>query len=718
MSHYDDLIEASNSFKYLMIRSDENTKTAIDSIDSFQYCIDRMRLKMNAYSDATKSCQIKLDNIHRCLEKVDSMSQYVQNIDKNEKFISIGPGDQLKEYLDLLNTYSTFENANQTEENNSKLNRIIKLVRKGEKILLNEFQNILKHYSSFELTENFIKFIRNSNQSDEHYMSKETLKKLETIAKWLSKRKKSQDLKYNEIRLEFINHVTLSINQKDSLSIKSVQSQPQFNSHLIRNSQSFASFKKPTSSSSLISLTPYNMLSQFHDALKTLCRLLIHEKSIVNRIFDDEIKANLRHRLVELLSDRMQAESELLLITTSQEFKKAGNCGHDIVKEMINILRKLNHFREISEYSKSNHVITQNIGILISNLHKLNSIILNSYLDNVKNGLSNVSLFPSDCGIHEFTENTCQILKMLKTNETHMEASLRVLYGNELKRKTNVGKYYWTLVKSLNNFLIEEATHVNTQSSNALINSSKFKNGLGSLRGYVFLLNNLDYILETCDSIGIIQLIEQVNDGFKQLINESITKNCEKAVEIFHEIHIKWFNQAYGVDDTNDMEDDCLFKLASSSESNASLDSISSLKKINRAKNKTKKLFNNVKNAVRVSKRYSNVNFSINPNKEPCSQLIKITKKDDDFYESMRSSLVEQILVIFRITTQTILINPVLNSHIKEIIERYIEPIFDDLDKTGELIEFAEKLFDKISIKDGNSIKKQIFSEIFPNYKL
>jgi hypothetical protein len=717
MSHFDDLIEASNRFKYLMIRSDEITKTTIDTIDSFQNCIDRIKLKMNAYSNATQSCEIKLENIQRCLIKVDSISSLIQNIDQNEKFIAMGPGDQLQEYLDLLSTYYSFENINKMEENNSKLNKIVKLVKKGERILLNEFQNIIKHYSSYELTENFIKFIRNSKRLDEHYMSNETLKKLETIAKWLCARKKSQDLKYNDIRFEFISHVTIWISQKDNLSIKSAQSQPQSTNYLLKTSQSLANLKKPNSTNSLTSLSPFNVLTQFHDTINFFCRLLIHEKSILNRIFDDLMRDNFRHMLVELLLERMQAELELILVSLSQEFKRAGNCGYDVVNEMMIILRKISHFREISDYSKSNRVITQRIGTLITNLHNLNSIILNSYLINVKNGLSNVYLFPSDCGIHEFTESTCKILKILKINEIHIEASLRVLYGIELKRKTNVGKYYWTLIKSLNSFLIEEASHVNTQSSNALINSSKFKNGIGSLRGYVFLLNNLDYILETCDSIGVIQLIELVNDGFKQLIDESITKNCEKAVEIFHEIHIKWFNHS-NEDDLNDMDEDCLFKLASSSDSNASLDSMSSFKKLNRAKNKTKSLFNNVKNVVRVSKRYSNVNFSTNPNKESNSQLIKITKKDNYFHESARDSLREQLLVVFRVTTQTILINPVLNSHIKEMIERYIEPILDDLDRAGILQEFAEKLFDKISKKDGNLIKKQIFSEIFPNYKL
>jgi hypothetical protein len=340
----------------------------------------------------------------------------------------------------------------------------------------------------------------------------------------------------------------------------------------------------------------------------------------------------------------------------------------------------------------------------------------------------------------------------------------------------------WLIIRRLNSFLIEEANKSSTISSSAITNISSTKSGIIHLKAYIFLLNNLEFILDCAAELNLFDLFRLINKNFDNFIEESIQKNCEKACEIFQDINAKskiiakqTDSNAYMLDSINLSEKSSLnsnlnekqfsgynSKRSSFAEKNnietdlpSSLQAeineqqqyLNNLSKISSASSVAKRAFKSFKTAVLRPKSTSDditgSDTDLNSNKDSNDlNLVRVTKfgaasnhssnqinlssdmallnvtRNVSELRKRRLALTQQLATAIELSTKLVVINPNSNARIKEIVRANLNPVFDSLE-VSEISNIVRKVFPNQSFSDkSRSLKDQVFDEMFPNYKL
>jgi hypothetical protein len=556
----------------------------------------------------------------------------------------------------------------------------------------------------------------------------------------------------------------------------------------LRNSTSSASVKIHKTRS-------LDCIDMFNDNLNFCLKILQHEKLIISYIFkkSDDTCNELLTSLAVLIIDEIQNELSLFL-TQNIDFKKLSNNGPYVVQAIITLVAKVDMLKATSGLESNTMESSLRLLNFSSSLNTITSQILYYYLDTIKTGYFNHYQFPPDCSIHEFCESTCRIIRNIKSKEGVLDNALHLLcenfidktsseeshdpnepfrgryrlksnafleqQHNDNDKRLDYAKYFWLIIKRLNIFLIDEAIKSSTTSTSAITNISSTKNGIINLKAYVFLLNNLEYILETASELNLVEQFRLINTNFDNFINESIQKNCEKACDIFQDINLKW-KTIVKQTETNQM---MLESVNGTSEKRMSICSestqlpsnfqaelneqqqyVHNLSKIQSASTVAKKAFKSFKsavlrpksisddvavsdseennvhndeaNSVRATK-FGSISMQGNlSNNAACDMtLLNITRNISEL-KKRRLALVQQLTTAIELSTKVVVINSSLNSRIKEIVRVNLNPVLDSLEQTGEIRGIIRKIFPNHNFT-ALSLKNQIFDEMFPNYKL
>ena len=697
-----ELRDAVSQITCIMEQSERVTKATLDSLKLVDTNILNAKQKMDHFFSFMDEKQFKLNNLERSIKSLDNLSKFFDTIDEDQKYIQNGPQGSLEEYIKRLENLKSFHKYNLSDNKSyatssylftARMRQLKVLLIEGERILMDEFKNIIKHYSSQETIISFINYLINVtdfhsvnlNQNDQQnfllFIPKETLQKLQVICTWFLIKEQNgefyderneywdiiEKLKYIDVRFEFIKliikyYLRLSSQaESSSLSLAALtvtpitsQTSGQFLQPNMFNSQSSKSssmsminkflhlnhnisdnnggqsadvgkrspnirhkskygdsdklndgdprqvdsprissnnlqllvdesnklllnkMKSSSSTSKSHKSRSLECIESFSDSLNFCLKVLQHEKLIVNYIFrnSEETCNELLTKLAVLVIEEIQ--NELILFSNQNiDFIKPANNGPYVVKSIIQLVLKVDMLKQNTHGLELNNIESASrLFQFSSSLNMITAKILFFYLDAIKSGYFNIYQFPSDCSIHEFCVNTCEIMRTIKTNEGVLDNAIHILCENfidkasteekydpsepfkgryrlksdafidhqnaETERRLEYAKYFWLIIKRLNSFLIEEANKSSTISTSAITNISSTKNGIIHLKAYVFLLNNLEYILDCAAELNLFDLFRLINKNFDNFIDESIQKNCEKACEIFQDINAKW----------------------------------------------------------------------------------------------------------------------------------------------------------------------------------
>jgi hypothetical protein len=177
----------------------------------------------------------------------------------------------------------------------------------------------------------------------------------------------------------------------------------------------------------------------FCENLNFCLRILKHEKSIITRIFknSEETKHELLCNLTILIIDEIQTEFESFL-TYGVDFKQVQNNGHQVVNAIIQLVIKIDKLKEnTNDLQIFDIPCAAKLIQFSSSLREITSQILFYYLEAIKTGFGNTFIVPIDSSVHEYSQQTCEILRLLRTNEDILDGTIRILCENYFDKQTS-----------------------------------------------------------------------------------------------------------------------------------------------------------------------------------------------------------------------------------------------------------------------------------------
>jgi hypothetical protein len=286
--------------------------------------------------------------------------------------------------------------------------------------------------------------------------------------------------------------------------------------------------------------------------------------------------------------------------------------------------------------------------------------------------------------------------------ETASEAKQEANEEFEHSPKWHFAKYYLFIADRLESFLNYEANKIglNPQTSNLLANfkpskasilqtnsltgSSNFILNLRLFKACVFMVNNLDYIMETVKEMNILNLLKKMNPEFEDKLTSSINNYIEKSCELFNYIDLKWAKLNATSEDKKDgrLENSSSTSSASSYKSSSSLSNRSLSIETLDFKQQGSKLFKNPFNDTKK-------------------------KRKENFFIILKET--------FEILMRTAIENTNSNETLKSKVVDYFSPIFESLEASGDLIQLANNIKLNYMPDKGVSLKDTILSEVYPN---
>jgi hypothetical protein len=281
------LLEFSTTVRSLLQKSDMSTKFAIESFDYLDKSVSYHKEKLRTFLTEIDLKILREKNLKMASKELESFLTIVDIIERDKLEIMQGPKGNLIQYIKNMEHANQIENYSWIKEQSSKFaNKRVELcyfkfktlIRHGENILLDEFQNQIRHFSQNENILIFINFLimkdedeqkaetlndarvsdentkdsvsfygsgdqifnMNENTSEviemsyEFFMPKETLTNLEAIISWFLQREQqyelynekrehcdiNQKLKYSEMRSEFLKLCLKRYSKMNSLGFK------------------------------------------------------------------------------------------------------------------------------------------------------------------------------------------------------------------------------------------------------------------------------------------------------------------------------------------------------------------------------------------------------------------------------------------------------------------------------------------------------------------
>ena len=177
-----DLIDFKANVKALMQKSDLATKTAVESFTYLETSISDYKSRMENLFQSIELKKLRMTNILKASNELEKFLVIIDNIDNDVSQIMQGPKGILGTYIDKLEEIRRIDSYNWIKgldkisspiDNKAYSNyhtyydKYKVLMRNGERVLLQEFQDIIKHYSNIEQMQTFIDYlISNEDQAD------------------------------------------------------------------------------------------------------------------------------------------------------------------------------------------------------------------------------------------------------------------------------------------------------------------------------------------------------------------------------------------------------------------------------------------------------------------------------------------------------------------------------------------------------------------------
>lgn len=200
------LLEFSSNLRILMQKSELATNFAIESFDYLNKCVRLHQENLTKIFNGIDLIELREKNLILASTELEAFLTMLDLIERDRLEIMHGPRGSLPKYISSLEQIKLLEKYTWIKENSSKFanNRVElcyykfkKLIMHGEKILLNEFQNLTKHYSANEQLFPFIDFIINSDIDIEN-----TDSSIEDTASKIANRIHSEDSSYKSKIIE------------------------------------------------------------------------------------------------------------------------------------------------------------------------------------------------------------------------------------------------------------------------------------------------------------------------------------------------------------------------------------------------------------------------------------------------------------------------------------------------------------------------------------
>jgi len=275
------LLDFSQTVRILMEKSELATNFAIESFDNLDKSVSFHQENLKTIFSEIDLKILREKNLKIASKELEAFLNLIDTIEKDKLEIAQGPRGLLSKYITNLEHIKQIDNYPWVKEQSSKFaNKRVELcylkfnslISHSEKILLDEFQNQIKHYSSSEQVLTFIDFLiskedaiddtkpedepkeeigskLNSNRvtsddtinknksieiSEDSFMPKETLINLEIITWWFLQREQqyelydeklqhcdiNQKLQFCQTRNEFLKTCLITYSKMNSLGFK------------------------------------------------------------------------------------------------------------------------------------------------------------------------------------------------------------------------------------------------------------------------------------------------------------------------------------------------------------------------------------------------------------------------------------------------------------------------------------------------------------------
>ena len=162
------LLDFSLTIRNLMDKSENATKFAIESFEYLDKSVNFHQENLRTIFSEIDLKMLREKNLKIASQELDTFLTIVDTIEKDKFEIMQGPRGLLSQYIKNLEYIKQIENYTWIKEQSTKFaNKRVEvcyakfnsLIRHSEKILLDEFQNLIKHYSNSEQALTFIDFL-------------------------------------------------------------------------------------------------------------------------------------------------------------------------------------------------------------------------------------------------------------------------------------------------------------------------------------------------------------------------------------------------------------------------------------------------------------------------------------------------------------------------------------------------------------------------------
>ncbi|CAF0823841.1 unnamed protein product [Brachionus calyciflorus] len=474
--------------------------------------------------------------------------------------------------------------------------------------------------------------------------------------------------------------LTSSIFTADNIDLKRMT---RYNSNMSLNLENLS----PNISGSTFSLLknkqpdqkPVELIEIFSENLDFCLKVLKHEKILIREIYSKskETQNELISKLTLLVVEEIKKECEIFF-KNSLDFTKFTNISDNVISSITRLKIKIKHLIETTSCIQTSDLASGFSIIQFSlRINEIASQIFQTYLSVVQTGYLNTSNVPNNSALHPYCVKICDTWAFIRDNESFVVDSIMLTcdsienakkkrqsktIDSDLSDRWYCAKYYSFLIEKLDNFLIDctvkfcESSKFNFITPSSSINvsvSTSFVKHMKSLKGFVFLVNNLAFIFDYIYELNLIDDLKKINPTFEDVMKENIENNIINSIQVFKYLKSKWSKLA--------SEQEQIL-----SESQTSLKSI--LKRSNSTDDKLKR------------------------------------KQEYLFY------LKEAILNSFCLVIQ----NEAINKIYKEKSFEHLKPVLEWMDLNGELKSFFYSLNIKYNIENSTSIIDVLYEHMFP----
>lgn len=142
--------------------------------------------------------------------------------------------------------------------------------------------------------------------------------------------------------------------------------------------------------------------------------------------------------------------------------------------------------------------------------------------------------------------------KLVRNKRARKQTNVPEDDDDNFSSRNYLAKYFSILIEKLICFLVEETEKFSSKNHIILSDSltdalrfdklNDFKDALKSLKIFIFLVNNLEYIKAFINELNLMELFYKIDPEFENNLNKNILSNMNKACDMFKFLARKWTN--------------------------------------------------------------------------------------------------------------------------------------------------------------------------------